>query len=72
MVLIIEERPDCLAKIKEELAGKKDIVFVTTRIAGFIRLIEPGQDYQVVICNGKQVIGEGAQMDMINRNYWTS
>ncbi len=72
MVLIIEERLDCLAKIREELGDKKDIVLVTTRIAGFVRMIEPGKDYQVVICNGQQVVGEKARMELIDKNYWIS
>lgn len=67
MVLIIEERPDHLADLKKDFESKKDIVIVATRIAGFIRLNQPGQDYQTVFCNGKQVIGEKAViMEMLN------
>lgn len=67
MTLIIEERPDCLAQLKEEFEGKEDVVIVTTRIAGFILLNAPGRDYQMVFYNGMQVIGKKAIiMEKIN------
>jgi len=67
MVLIIEERPSHLAKIKKDFENKKDIVIVATRIAGFIRLNQLNQDYQMVFCNGEQIIGEKASiMEMID------